>query len=83
MKELYDILNELKTCLKQKEIELGERIFVNAWYYSMISNRKNEIDKFENLIPNVSHDPTLKDEIIKNFKKEAEIIKLEIQKIEI
>lgn len=47
----------------------------NSHIIGLLKLRKDEIINFENSIPQVDKNPTSKNEIIKNFRQEAEAIK--------
>lgn len=78
MKELEQLVNELRRSidLKEKEIPINDTNKI-----SLIANRKMEISSFEFATKNASKDPTLKNIIIKNFREDANKILEEINKI--
>jgi len=79
---LQEILDELNKALTDKELELeasNKSISTNTT--SLISNRKKDVTNFKLAIKQVANDPTLYDTILENFKKEAKVIKANIDQI--
>lgn len=84
MKEIEMIIEDLKQCLFNKQEEISSTIDpVNAYTTSSMNNRKIEVALFEQSARNVTNDPFEKDNIIKNFRKGAEELKLAINSIEV
>lgn len=81
MKELRKILEELAVLYKEKEKECNEKPNFNSYVQSELNNKKRKIEIFQTSIDKVSNDPFLKNEIINNFKRDAEQIKSEIGQI--
>jgi hypothetical protein len=86
MKELKNLVDDLKKHLatKEKELELLESsnsTSRTAYTEDSLSNRRKEIERFELYCKKCLINEFNKKEIIDNFKKDANKIKLEIDKI--
>lgn len=83
MKELDIIVQDLKKYLESKELELKQDPNFNAYTLSHLQNRQSDIVNFQFAAKNCETDPFFKNQIIKNFKKEANKIKSEIDAISV
>lgn len=83
MKELDNMVQELKNYLDSKDLELKKDPNFNAHTQGHLQNRRRDIENFQLSYENCDFDPFLKNQIIDNFKNEANRIKLEIDKISI
>jgi hypothetical protein len=78
--ELNSMLAEVKSYLKAKETEVAENPNCNSYAHGELLNRKRDVANFEIFIKQ-ANEPTLKSEIIKGFRKDADRIKADIDKI--
>ena len=81
MKEiLFKMLAELEAHFEKKELEVSNNPNFNSHTQSELNNRKNEILNFEFFIKKADIS-SLQNEIIQDFRKNADRIKLDIDKI--
>ena len=84
MKELELIVEGLKACLENKQMEINISISsVSSYTISALNNRKMEVALFEKSTQEIPRDPFEKNNIIANFTKDAEELKSQINKIEV
>jgi hypothetical protein len=83
MKELEQIVTEVKQVLALKEEEVQNANSANSYVHSTLENRRLEVELFENSTKNVTTDPTQKGTIIENFRKGAKGLIEQINKIEV
>jgi len=81
MKELDDLLNDLKNHLLTKELELKNNPNFNSYTESFLENRRRDIESFQYACKNCDTNSVYQKEIIANFRIDADKIKLEIDKI--
>ena len=81
MKELEEIVSDLKQCLYEKEKEITSNPKASSYIVSALQNRKLEVALFEKSTREITPDPTQKVNIITNFKNGAEDIKTAINSI--
>ncbi|MFA6924777.1 MAG: hypothetical protein WC223_11060 [Bacteroidales bacterium] len=81
MKELDNLVAELKEYLLSKELELKKNPKFDTYTRGHLLNRENEIKGFEIACREYEKDPFMKTKIINNFRKKAYEIKTEIDKI--
>jgi len=81
MKEiLFKMLAELEAHFETKELEVSNNPNFNSYTQSELNNRKNEILNFEFFIKKADIS-SLQNEIIQDFRKNADRIILDIDKI--
>lgn len=81
MKELEILIKDLKNHFATKESELRENINFNSHTEGFLMNRQSAIESFENACKNAETNPFHKAEVMAEFKKDAEQIKSDIDKI--
>ena len=81
MKELEEIVSDLKQCLDEKEKEITSNSKVSSHIFSALQNRKLEVALFEKSTREVTSDPTQKGNIIANFKNGAKELRTAINSI--
>ncbi|SDG11274.1 hypothetical protein [Mucilaginibacter gossypii] len=81
MKELEEIVNDLKHCLAEKEEEITSNPNVSSYAVSALQNRQLEVALFEKSTREVTSDPTQKANIITNFTIGAKELKAAINSI--
>ena len=82
MKELIELSEQLKNELNKKEKELHERVNCDIYLKGHLENRRKDVQAFTDSIKNLTKDPFLKNEIIKNYTIDADRIIAEIRQIE-
>ena len=81
MKELEEIVNDLKYCLAEKEKEIASNPQVSSYTISALQNRRLEVALFEKSTKEVTSDPTQTANIIANFTSGAKELKTAINSI--
>ena len=81
MKELEKLVNLMQDKKKKKEEQLSSQENYSAYTMGNLNNKRVEVKSYKNFIKEVSPDPSLKKEIIKNFTIEAKKIIEEINQI--
>jgi DNA-binding SARP family transcriptional activator len=82
MDELKQMVSRLRKALAEKEIEIAERETTpDGNLYSLLDNRKSEIDFFERSANLVTVSIAEKPKVIANFEKDATRIEAGISQI--
>lgn len=79
MEELQKLAGELNDYLENKESKLN---ILDSYTIGNINNVRNEISSFEQHVKLAERNPVHKKEIIKNFTRKANEIKLKIDGID-
>lgn len=82
MKELTELSEQLTNELNKKEKELQEKVDCDIYLRGHLENRRNEVQAFADSIKDITKDPFLKNEVIKNYTTDADRIISEIRQIE-
>jgi hypothetical protein len=78
MNDLNKMVSELRALLNDKSENLDQH---DSYREGRLKLRGDEIDSFEFMISQVTFSPPEKEEVIKNFRQEAEKIRAAINKI--